>query len=189
MSTQKEIEIKFVVTEVDTLSRKLEASGFYLATSRTHEMNVLYDSPDDSLRKRGELLRLRKYGQEWKLTHKCRSEGGKHKTREETESSVGDGEKMEAILAKLGLQQQFRYEKFRTEWTDGQGEVVIDETPIGNFAEIEGAPEWIDKTAESLGVAQRDYITQSYAELFDMWRRKANSQAGNMTFQECGKSS
>ena len=29
--------------------------------------------------------------------------------------------------------------KIRYEWSDGKGHVVVDETPIGNFGEIEGA--------------------------------------------------
>ncbi len=182
----KEIEIKFRVDDPEALGRKLEAAGFYLATSRTHEMNVLYDFPGAPLRARGELLRLRRYGDQWTLTHKAKSEGGRHKTREETETSVGDGAAFEAILARLGLRPTFRYEKYRTEWTDGQGEVVVDETPIGNFAEIEGAPDWIDKTADALGVPRRAYLTQSYAELFTAWTKRNRSRAKNMTFADCG---
>jgi len=30
----------------------------------------------------------------------------------------------------------------------------LDETPIGNFCEIEGAPRWIDATAKKLGVTE-----------------------------------
>ena len=45
---------------------------------------------------------------------------------------------MDLILRALGYAPSFRYEKFRAEWTDGKGQVVVDETPIGNFCEIEG---------------------------------------------------
>ena len=60
---------------------------------------------------------------------------------------------MDLILRALGYAPSFRYEKFRAEWTDGKGQVVVDETPIGNFCEIEGAPRWIDATAKKLGVS------------------------------------
>ena len=73
---------------------------------------------------------------------------------------------MHAILTALGFRPVFRYEKFRAEWSDGTGEVVIDHTPIGDLAEIEGGPEWIDRIANLLGISERDYITASYAELF-----------------------
>ena len=38
----------------------------------------------------------------------------------------------------IGLVAAFRYEKWRSEWSDGEGHCVIDETPIGVFAELEG---------------------------------------------------
>ena len=80
----------------------------------------------------------------------------------------------------------FRYEKYRAEWTDGQGEVVVDRTPIGDLAEIEGDSHWIDRIAKALSVSQADYITASYAELFFQWKQRTGSPALNMTFDECG---
>jgi adenylate cyclase class 2 len=77
----------------------------------------------------------------------------------------------------------FRYEKFRTEWSDGRGAVVLDETPIGNIAEIEGQPDWIDATAALIGISERDYITDSYATLFWKWRDRSGSSAKEMTFE------
>jgi len=61
--------------------------------------------------------------------------------------------------------------------------VVVDETPIGNFAEIEGPPDWIDKIARDLGVTPADYITETYAALFFAWKRESQSPAHEMTFQ------
>ena len=150
-------------------------------------MNSLYDLPGQALRRRGELLRLRKYGADWVLTHKARGRAGRHKSRVETETKVRDGEKMDAILRALGYAPVFRYEKFRAEWGEGEGKVVLDETPIGNFGEIEGSPPWIDRTARLLGISPRDYITQSYAELFFKWKRRVRSRATEMTFRAVGK--
>ena len=178
----KEVEIKFLVADVAAVQAKLLATGFRERTPRTHEMNVLYDFPGRPLRGRGELLRLRQYGETWKLTHKGPGGVGKHKSRVETETQVADGEKLEHILRALGLSEVFRYEKYRSEWTDGEGEVVLDETPIGNVAEIEGAPEWIDRVAAKLGVAERDYITASYAQMFEQWKARTGSRAEQMTF-------
>jgi adenylate cyclase class 2 len=177
-----EVEIKFLVADLEQLRGKLRASGFRERTPRTHEMNVLYDFPGRPLRGRGELVRLRKYGDTWKLTHKGPGRAGKHKSRAETETKLADGEALERILAALGLGEVFRYEKYRSEWTDGEGEVVLDETPIGNVAEIEGAPEWIDRIAAKLGVAEGDYITASYAQLFEQWKARTGSHAEQMTF-------
>ena len=100
---------------------------------------------------------------------------------------VADGAEMHAILLALGYQVTFRYEKFRAEWSDGKGHVTIDETPIGTFGEIEGAPRWIDQTAGVLGIGPQDYITQSYAELFFGWKKRTRSAAHEMTFRAVGE--
>jgi adenylate cyclase, class 2 len=185
MKLNPEIEIKFRVDDARALTRRLRAAGFRLITSRTHEMNSLYDLPGQKLRRKGELLRLRKYGNDWTLTYKSKDKNkiGRHKTRVELETKVENGVQMDAILNALGYKPSFRYEKFRAEWCDGKGHVVADETPIGSFGEIEGPPRWIDRTARALQIRPENYITESYAELFFAWKQRTKSSAKEMTFQ------
>jgi adenylate cyclase class 2 len=185
MSSSPEIEIKFRVADIEPLVARLRQLGLKQVTPRTHEMNTLFDLPGRPLRARGDLLRLRKYGESWLLTHKARGKekDGPHKTRIETETRLDDGEKMEGILRALHFEPCFRYEKFRAEWQGEPGHVVIDETPIGNFAEIEGPPEWIDSIAHDLGISPNDYITETYAGLFFQWKRQTGSPAREMTFE------
>src|ERR1700726_2927121 len=187
MAPHQEIEIKFRVTELRQLARKLRGAGFRIITPRTHEMNTLYDLPGEVLRKRKELLRLRKYGSSWKLTHKSSGKTGRHSSRVELETGVDDGNKMDAILCALGYAPSFRYEKFRAEWTDKKGQVVVDQTPIGDFCEIEGPSRWIDATARKLGVSPADYITKNYATLFADWKQATRSSANQMTFDAVKK--
>ncbi len=179
----QEIEIKFRVANLRMLRRKLKAAKFRLVTPRTHEMNTLYDLPGQVLRKRKQLLRLRQYGSEWKLTHKSGTKAARHSRREELETQVEDGKKMDSILRALGYSPSFRYEKFRAEWSDSKGNVVVDQTPIGNFCEIEGPARWIDKTAKSLGVGRDQYIMKNYATLFADWKQETKSKAEEMTFK------
>lgn len=180
----QEIEIKFRVENPGKLTRHLRAAKFRLETPRTHEMNTLYDLPGEVLRNRKELLRLREYGGKWKLTHKSKGQAaGCHSSRQELETAVEDGKKMDLILRALGYSPSFRYEKFRAEWTDGKGQVVVDHTPIGDFCEIEGKPRWIDQTAKNLGVRREDYITKNYATLFAEWKEANKSKAEEMTFK------
>jgi adenylate cyclase, class 2 len=186
----KEIEIKFRVTDVRALTSRLRTTGFRLRTRRTLETNTLYDLPGKVLRNRKELLRIRKYGSTWTLTHKSGKEIGRHSSRIELEIKVADGKTLDAIVRALGYAPSFRYEKFRSEWIagkttqkkTGKGVIVVDETPIGNFCEIEGPPRWIDATAKKLGIAPKDYVTKNYATLFAEWKREANSPADEMTF-------
>jgi len=180
-----EIEIKLRVPDLHSLTARLRDLGLRQITPRTHEMNILFDLAGRPLRAKGDLLRLRKYGDTWLLTHKAKAknDAGPHKIRIETETRVEDGAKIEAILIALQFQPCFRYEKFRAEWQGEQGHLVIDETPIGNFAEIEGPPQWIDSVARDLGVTPADYITETYAALFFAWKRQTQSSAEEMTFQ------
>ncbi len=184
MPTPQEIEIKFLVSDLKALERKLRQLGFGEETPSTHEVNTLYDLPGQKLRRKGELLRLRDYGGKWKLTHKAKVKLGRHKSRGELETAVSDGKQMDAILRALGYSLSFVYEKFRAEWSDGIGHVVLDHTPIGDVAEIEGKSRWIDRVARELGLKPGDYITKSYAELFFDWKRKTGRKAENMTFRE-----
>jgi adenylate cyclase class 2 len=185
MSSSHEVEIKFRIADIERLVARLRQLGFQQVTPRTHEMNTLFDLPGHPLRDRGDVLRLRKYGETWVLTHKAKSkkQDGAHKTRIETETRVENGEQMEAILGALQFEPSFRYEKFRAEWKGGQGNVVIDETPIGTFGEIEGPPEWIDSVARDLQIHRKDYITETYAGLFNSWKRQTQSAAQEMTFE------
>ncbi len=180
---KREIEVKFRVGDLRDLARKLRTAGFRRVTPPTHEMNTLYDLPGEILRNRKELLRLRQYGSEWKLTHKSDGKKGRHSSRVELETGVTDGKKMDVILRALGYFPSFRYEKFRAEWADRKGQVVVDETPVGNFCEIEGPSRWIDATAKKLGVTPADYITKNYATLFAEWKQETKSPAREMTFK------
>ena len=87
----KEVEIKFRIADLKALAGALKRGGFREITPSTHEMNALYDLPGEKLRKKGELLRLRKYGSAWVLTHKTKSTGktSRHKIARGTGNARG----------------------------------------------------------------------------------------------------
>jgi len=187
-----EIELKFVVPNARAFHDRVLASGFLLKTPRTMERNSLFDTEQRSLRGKKQVLRLRQYGSIWTLTHKrptdalAEQESLRYKFRRETETAIEDGEAMGAVFIELGYRPVFRYEKYRTEFVDanGGGAVVLDETPIGVFAEAEGEPEWIERTVERLGVPAEACFTESYGKMFEDWQRRTGSRALNMTFDE-----
>jgi adenylate cyclase, class 2 len=183
-----EIELKFSVTDVRALRSAAEGLGFRLVTERTFESNTLYDTADRQLRGRRQILRLRQYGERCTVTHKRQAKASnedlKYKTRIETESSVEDCAALAEIFTQLGYGPMFRYEKFRTEWEMEGGHLVLDETPIGVWAELEGAPAWIDAMLVGLGVAPELQSTESYGKLFERWKEETGSPAENLTFRE-----
>jgi adenylate cyclase class 2 len=182
-----ETEIKVRLTDRAGFTMKLPALGFHLLTAETMERNVLFDKPDGELRQRGELLRIRQYGDRWILTHKApveSSANSAHKVRAETETEIEDGRPLAAIFERLGFAPIFVYEKLRTEWADNEGHVVVDVTPIGDFAELEGSSDWIDRIAVKLGISPANYMKASYGQLFQDWKRATGHPAANMTFAE-----
>ena len=186
-----EIELKFPVSDPLAFTRQVEVLGFHLQTERTLEQNTLYDTPTRDLQARRQILRLRTYGSHRTVTHKrvpTNTEADTHyKTRIETESEVEDCEALAEIFLQLGYVPVFHYEKFRTEWTsaDTPGHLVLDETPIGTWAELEGDPAWIDSMMERLGVPVEDSTTLSYGKLFLNWKEITGSPAQHMTFEAC----
>jgi adenylate cyclase class 2 len=181
-----ETEIKARLTDRAAFEDALRALGFRLCTPETLERNILFDTPDGQLRGRRQILRIRRYGAMWKLTHKAPAPSAvtAHKTRMELETTVENGETLAAIFRHLGLEPVFVYEKRRSEWTDGRGQVVVDATPIGDYAELEGEHGWIDETAARLGIAPEHYVTKSYGQIFLEWKQANRHAANNMTFAE-----
>jgi adenylate cyclase class 2 len=183
-----ETEVKIRVLDRDALERKLPALGFARITARTLERNTLYDTPDRRLRNARQILRIRQYGSKWVVTHKSVPSGlteeGRHKKRVETETLLEDGPVLGTIFEALGFGPVFVYEKWRTEWADKQGHCVLDETPLGLYAELEGPSEWIDATAQQLGINEDEFITLSYGRIFESWRDETGSKASNFTFEE-----
>ncbi len=185
-----EIELKFPVADVRKVRAAAEVLGFSLETERTFESNTLYDTPERLLRGRKQILRLREYGRTWTVTHKRKSDPNaadvQYKRRIETESVVEDGPAMSEVFSQMGYSPVFRYEKFRTEYSAPGGKLVVDETPIGVWAELEGEPAWIDQMLAGLGVDPATCVTDSYGTLFLDWKASTGSPAENLTFEEVG---
>lgn len=168
MKSATETEVKIRVSDGAAVLENLRRAGFTVSAPRQFESNTLYDTPDHSLRRREMILRLRQLEEQAVITWKGRGDPGPYKSRPELETSIGSLDTLHRILLELGYRADFRYEKYRTEFTTpgAPGVVTVDETPIGNFLELEGPGEWIDRTAGELGFSPQDYILASYGRLY-----------------------
>jgi adenylate cyclase class 2 len=190
MKHRHETEIKLAVEDAKGIRSRLAELGFRPVLARHFESNYLYDFPDQRLRKSRCLVRLRFAGDQGLLTYKgapLRSRD--YKIRREIETPVEDGHRLGEILLLLGLREVFSYEKFRTVFVprgkrdvEEGPQVVFDETPIGNYLELEGPQRWIDGVARQLGYSRRDYITDSYATLYRKKCQTEHKTLGNMIF-------
>lgn len=182
-----EIEIKIKIkggsAGLENTRKKIIAKDFRLIHKKYFEQNIVFDTPEGKLKSNKFLLRLRKKGNKNIVTFKrpAHESASNYKIREETEVEVSDFENMKRIFTGLGYEVVFIYEKVREEFQKGDVKVMADETPIGNFIEIEGPREAIDRTARELGYGKSDYITDNYRTLF----RKSGG-TGFMKFKESG---
>lgn len=181
-----ETEVKIRISGINDFQESLGHRGFRLRSSRQFESNSLYDTSDQTLRGNGVILRLRQSGEKSVITWKGPAEDGPFKSRAELETGVDSLDMMRQILERLGYRQSFRYEKFRTEYVEAvdpeAGVLTIDETPIGNFLELEGSSDWIDRKAQALGFSRKDYILSSYGKLYLEECERSGLQPTHMVF-------
>jgi adenylate cyclase class 2 len=193
--------------DADSARSHIEAHGYAAMGPRLLEADQLFDRPakdveggdvrggylpGGELRASGQVLRLRLSGGEATVTYKGPVEAsGPYKSREEIEFIVDDPAAFELVLARLGYRRGFRYEKFRTKFRAadeaqvgeaGQGIVTLDETPMGVFIELEGAEYWINAAAERLGFTRNQFISASYATLYNEFRVSQYGLPTDMVF-------
>lgn len=188
MKQRHETEIKLEVRDLKALGERLAELGFQPVEPRHFERNLVFDFPDHRLRKAHCLLRLRFANGRGLLTFKgAPLPARRYKVRSEIEAKVEGGRQLREILSRAGLCEYFRYEKYRTVYarrpgTAGSSVLVLDETPIGNYVELEGSKTWIDRIARQLGYYRRDYIPASYADLYRQKCVERDKTPGNMVF-------
>ncbi len=165
-----EIEIKLAC---DSLAPMLNA-GFAVRIEkpRYFEDNWLLDFADGRLFSDGAALRVRLANGKGLVTYKGlveESATSPLKVREEIETEVAEPEQMVLLFERLGFHRSFRYQKYRTDYRltlDGkQIAVTFDETPMGNFVEIEGDEPGVLAVLKAAGFQNEDIIRESYPEL------------------------
>jgi adenylate cyclase class 2 len=180
----REIELKLPAADLQDVRRRLRDRGADLVRARHSESNDLYDDAQGRLRAADCALRLRRTDGESRLTFKgpARFEQGV-RSREERETVVGDPGEAAAILERLGLSRRFRYEKRREEWRLADCDIALDETPIGDFVEIEGDPASIRRAVAALGLDFASAIPYSYAHLYALRRKENPALPEDMVFE------
>ncbi len=187
-----EVEIKLPVQDLKVFLGKLGGLRPRRIAERKFEDNFVLDLPQMKLREKGLLLRIRRENGKGVLTFKGPPQFSKDfKIREELETEVDPAEVLE-IFQRLGYKISFRYQKYRTVYqtrtmTDKKGlrpvKVMIDETPIGNYVELEGEPQGVSWLAEALGYKKKEFIRESYYSLFLSYCKKNGCPSRDMVFR------
>jgi adenylate cyclase, class 2 len=161
-----EIEVKLPVADLKAFRESLLRAGARQEKERTAEENTLYDFRSGELREKGRALRLREAGRKAFLTFKGTPQKSRRfKVRDEFETEIRNGKQLRRILRSLGLIPTFRYSKQRTVFRRGPVKVCLDETAVGNFAELEGERSDIVRLAKTLGFSPAQMIKRDYVEM------------------------
>jgi adenylate cyclase class 2 len=184
-----EIEVKLACDDLD----RLRNAGYDLKLEkpRHFEDNWLLDLPDESLFKQGAALRVRSVNGRGTVTFKGivkETYESRLKVREEIETNVTDPQKMIELFERLGFRRSFRYQKYRTvygiTYDNAAIKVVLDETPMGRFIEIEGDEADVLKALDAAGFSTDDIIRQSYPELQEARCRARGVPLEDLVFDE-----
>ena len=181
-TTMLEREIKLRFDSVEEARAAVLATGATPLLGRRLQEDSLLDTPDEDLRRRRCVLRVRVENGKSRLTFKGPVQPSTMKVREEFETVVGDGEILLHVFEELGLHVWFRYEKYREEFAHEDVIIAIDETPVGVFVEIEGSEAGILTTAAALGRTADDCIADSYRALFLKHREEFGIVGPDMLF-------
>jgi adenylate cyclase class 2 len=198
-----ELEVKFLLSKPGAFIERLHILGAHLEKPRVYESNLRFDTPDRALTRSAQVLRLRQDAKV-RVTYKGpgKLQGGV-RARQEIEFGVDDFAAAKATFEALGYEVSFVYEKYRTTYTLDVGrddfsrakatevattnrdvEIVLDETPIGTFTEIEGPDAaTIQTAARQLGLDWEARINESYVYLFENVRRALWLAVRDLTFE------
>jgi len=184
----QEIESKFYVRDLSAIETRLTALGATCIVPRGFEYNLRFDNPQDSLKRQGKVLRLRK-SDDLRMTYKGpgeRIDGALWRT--EIELIINDFDAAQKLLEELGYHVAAVYEKYRAMYSLGEALITLDELPYGKFIEIEGEnTEQIQALALQLGLKPSASIPNSYQGLFEQVKARKNLPAKNLAFWEFEK--
>jgi len=165
----KELEIKYFVSNLEKLEKRLQSLGATLVQPRTYENNLLFDTPDGKLTEDLQVLRLRRDNRV-RLTYKG---PGKMvdgvQSRTEIEFTVSNFNQAKNFLEALNYQVRMVYEKYRSVYDVDGVHVALDELPYGDFTEIEGPDSGrIKDVSNLLKLKWDERIANNYSELFQV---------------------
>ena len=162
-----ETEVKIRIGSVEDFIEHAMSHDARRVSERCLEDNILFDYPDGRLGTERCALRVRSVAGRGVLTYKGASKPDViFKSREELETGVENPETAIEIFGRIGLRQKFRYQKYRQEFVLDGVHVAVDETPVGNYTELEGTEDEILCLAAKLGIAKSQFIRKSYYALY-----------------------
>jgi adenylate cyclase class 2 len=181
--TDKELEVKFHVSDLAEIEKQLVKLGATLVQPRTHEYNLRFDTPSGDLAQAESMLRLRRDAGSHVTFKGPSSTLGGVLARQEIEFEVSNFVSAQKLIEALGFRSKFVYEKYRTTYGLDGLKITLDEMPYGLFVEIEGkeaAP--IQKAANQLNLDWQERLPETYISIFRRLKELFSLHFTDLTF-------
>lgn len=184
MEANKEIEIKIRLVDKEKIKKKLLSFGWKMEKIVFQQEYRITDA-ENTLGEKGIFPRVRKEEGKSVFTIKVNPDGKvnendksiRYFNRLEYDIEVEDAKKMAEILSIIGLTEQRILEKYREIWKkDDEKElsIVIDSLKFGDYMELEGSEDKIDKMVERLGLSDEKRITLAYWRVYRKYCEQNN---------------
>lgn len=162
---KREIELKFFIGDLSAVRKKLKKLGARLLWAGK-EYNWFFDTPRNTMKRRGITVRMKQTSRESTLTLKKKVFSKKFKKRNEFEITVSNPDEMSNILRLFGFYVWLQYEKRREHYALSGAHVELDTLRDGRtFVEIEGSEKTIRILAKKLNCSFAKSTPKSYIQL------------------------
>jgi adenylate cyclase class IV len=184
MKANNEIEIKIKLADKEKVKQKLLSFGWKMKNVVFQQEYRITDV-GNSLGEKGIFPRVRKEGEKSVFTIKVKPDGKVNENdknvryfkRLEYDIEVEDAKKMAEILSIIGLTEQRILEKYREIWINEEEKelsIVIDSLKFGDYMELEGSEDKIDRMVEKLELANEERITLAYWRVYRKYCEQNN---------------
>ena len=173
----REIEVKILEINKEEIIKKLEFLNAQIILDDALIEDYNFDFQDNFLKKKKELLRLRKIGKDVYLTHKKNySIQNNIRKEDEFETNIGNAEQMRIILQGLGFHITSIRQKRRTSYLLEKVRFEIDTYPeIPTYLEIEAPSEYkIKEMLEKLEIPLEKAVPLTGGEVIRKHGKNAN---------------
>lgn len=182
-NNQIEVEVKFKIVDLNSLEEKIKTAGAKELHRNIFQKTIRLDTSNESLKEKGVFLRVRD-GEKRVMTVKSKLPGASEnfKERQELEIEVSDVTLAEKMLESLGFTKKWIMEKYRTEYELAGTILALDHLPFGDYLEIEGEKEEIEKVISLLELTDQERLVGAYWDLFDEYKKANNLIGENIVF-------
>lgn len=181
--SDKELEVKFYVSDLAEIEKQLVKLGATLVQPRTHEYNLRFDTPGGDLAQAESMLRLRRDAGSHVTFKGPSSTLGGVLARQEIEFEVSNFPAAQKLIEALGFRSKFVYEKYRTTYALDGLKITLDEMPYGPFIEIEGKDAaGIQVAANQLNLDWQRRLPETYVSIFRRLKELFSLHFTDLTF-------